>query len=72
MKEAYIVSAVRTPVGRFGGILRGVTDRFLASLVIREAVDRAGIFPAKVDEVVFAQQYRTGVLPPNMARPRGD
>jgi acetyl-CoA C-acetyltransferase len=69
MKEAVIVSAVRTPVGRFGGTLKDVTDWDISSLVIREAIARAGIKPEQVDEVVFSQQYRTGVLPANMARP---
>ena len=69
MKEPVILSAVRTPVGRLGGALLPVTDRALGGLVIREAISRAGITPDLVEEVVFAQQYRTGVLPPNMARP---
>lgn len=69
MNEAVIVSAVRTPVGRFGGTLKAVTDRAMASLVIKEAVARAGVEPDKVEEVIFSQQYRTGELPANMARP---
>ena len=69
MKEPVILSAVRTPVGRLGGALLPVTDRDLGGLVIREAISRAGTTPDLVEEVVFAQQYRTGVLPPNMARP---
>ncbi len=69
MKEAVILSAVRTPVGRFGGTLKDVTDRAMASLVIKEAVARAGVEPEQVEEVVFSQQYRTGELPANMARP---
>ena len=69
MRESFIVSAARTPVGRFGGALKGVTDRFLASLVIKEAMSRANTSPDQIDEVIFSQQYRTGVLPPNMARP---
>jgi len=69
MKEAVILSAVRTAVGRFGGTLRGVTDRELAAIVIREAISRVGVEPNQVDEVIFSQQFRTGVLPPNMARP---
>lgn len=69
MKEAVIVSTVRTPVGRFGGTLKDVTDRAMAALVIKEAMRRAGIEPSVVDEVVFSQQYRTGELPANMARP---
>ncbi len=69
MEQPVILSATRTPVGRFGGALSEVNDRSLASLVIKEAVTRAGIAPEHVEEVVFSQQYRTGVLPPNMARP---
>lgn len=68
MKETVIASAVRTPVGRFGGTLKDVTDRAMAALVIKEAIARAGIEPKDVDEVVFSQQYRTGELPANMAR----
>lgn len=69
MTSPVIVSAVRTPVGRFGGTLKAVTDRELGALVIKEAMKRAGVAPEEVEEVVFSQQYRTGVLPPNMARP---
>jgi len=71
MKQPVIVSAVRTAVGRFGGTLSAVTDRALAGLVIREAVQRAGVAPEQVEELIFSQQYRTGELPPNMARPVG-
>jgi acetyl-CoA C-acetyltransferase len=69
MNEPVIVSAARTAVGRFGGTLKGVTDRVLGALVIKAALERAGLEPGQVEEVVFAQQYRTGDLPPNMARP---
>jgi acetyl-CoA C-acetyltransferase len=69
LEQPVILSAVRTPVGRFGGTLSEVNDRTLASLVIREAMSRAAVSPDLIEEVVFSQQYRTGVLPPNMARP---
>ncbi len=69
MKQAVIVSAARTAVGRFGGTLSAVTDRALAGLVVKEAIKRAGIGPEAVEELIFSQQYRTGELPPNMARP---
>jgi acetyl-CoA C-acetyltransferase len=69
MREPVIISAVRTAVGRFGGTLRAVTDRMLGALVIKEAIARAGIHPGQIEELVFSQQYRTGELPPNMARP---
>jgi acetyl-CoA C-acetyltransferase len=69
MDDVVILGAVRTALGRFGGTLRGVTDRQLAALVIREALNRARVAPDQVEEVVFSQQYRTGDLPANMARP---
>ncbi|MBI5524121.1 MAG: acetyl-CoA C-acetyltransferase [Desulfarculus sp.] len=69
MKQPVILSAVRTAVGRFGGTLSAVTDRALAGLVVREAIARAGVAPEQVEELIFSQQYRTGELPPNMARP---
>ncbi|MBW2096389.1 MAG: acetyl-CoA C-acetyltransferase [Deltaproteobacteria bacterium] len=69
MTGSFIISAARTPVGRFGGTLKSVTDRSLASLVIGEAMNRAQVSPDQIEEVIFSQQYRTGVLPPNMARP---
>ncbi len=53
MKQAVILSAVRTPVGRFGGTLSQVTDRTLGALVIREAIARAGITPDQVEEARF-------------------
>jgi acetyl-CoA C-acetyltransferase len=69
MREAVILSAARTAVGRFGGTLKAVTDREIAGLVLKAAIQRAAIRPDQVEEVIFSQQYRTGVLPPNMARP---
>ena len=69
MKQAVILGAARTAVGKFGGALSSVTDRALAALVIKEAIARAGITPDQVEELVFSQQYKTGELPSNMARP---
>ena len=69
MQDAVIVSAVRTAVGKFGGSLLPVTERTMAALVIKEAMQRAKVDPSNVDEVAFACQFRTGVLPPNIARP---
>lgn len=54
MREAVIVSAVRTPIGRFRGSLAAVPAHSLGSLVVREAVRRAGIAPDSVDEVIFS------------------
>ena len=53
MTEAYIVDAVRTPVGRKGGGLAAVHPADLGAHAIRELVERTGIDPAAVDDVVF-------------------
>jgi acetyl-CoA C-acetyltransferase len=51
MKEVYIVSAVRTPMGSFGGALSTVPAPQLGATAIKAAVERAGISPDQVDEV---------------------
>ncbi|HKG04967.1 MAG TPA: acetyl-CoA C-acyltransferase [Pedobacter sp.] len=51
MKEVVIVSAVRTPIGSFGGVLSGFSATQLGAVAIRAAVSRAGISPADVQEV---------------------
>ncbi len=53
MSEAYIVDAVRTPVGRKGGGLAGVHPADLGAHAIRELMTRTGVDPAAVDDVVF-------------------
>ncbi len=53
MKEAYIVDAIRTPVGRRGGGLSEVHPADLGAHVLRELVARTGIDPVAVDDVVF-------------------
>ncbi len=68
MREVVIVSGVRTAIGRFGGSLKEVSDMDLGALVIREAIQRAGLTGDQVEEVVFASGYRTGELPINSAR----
>ena len=68
MREVVIVSGTRTPIGRFGGTLKDVSDMDVGALVIREALKRAGISGEQVDEVIFASGYRTGDLPINSAR----
>ena len=50
-KEVYIVSAVRTPIGSFGGILKDIPATKLGAIVIKSAVERAGIKPSDVQEV---------------------
>ena len=60
MNQPVIISAVRTPVGRYMGALRDVEAYDLASLVLNEAVKRAGLQPEQVDEVIMGQSYQNG------------
>ncbi len=60
MREAVIIGAVRTPVGRYMGALKEVPAYDLAVFVLNEVVKRAGISPADVDEVILGQSYQSG------------
>ena len=53
MKEVYIVSAVRTPLGSFGGKLSGLTAVELGSIAIKGALQKAGVDPSEVQEVMM-------------------
>ncbi len=53
MKEVYIVSAVRTPIGSFGGSLAGFTAVQLGSIAIKGALEKAGVSAEKVEEVLM-------------------
>lgn len=55
MREVVIVSGVRLPVGSFGGSLKNISAIDMGAMVVKEAVNRAGIEPAEVDEVVIGQ-----------------
>jgi 3-oxoadipyl-CoA thiolase len=68
MPEAVIVSAVRTPIGAHGGALAAVRPDDLAALVIAEAVHRAGIDPATLEEVYFGCANQAGEDNRNVAR----
>ena len=59
-KDVVIISAVRTPVGRYMGALRTVEAYDLAALVLSEVVGRIGLDPAAVDEVIMGQAYQNG------------
>jgi len=63
MKRAAIVSPLRTPVGAFGGALKTVPVEELGAAVARAVVERTGIDPARIDDVVFAQSYTNGETP---------
>src|SRR5881296_827665 len=61
MRESVIVSAVRTPTGKFLGALKGFTAPQLGALVVREAVRRAGIDPASVQECLMGNFVSAGL-----------
>ncbi len=63
MRRVAIVSPVRTAVGNFGGALRDVPAEELASTVIKETLDRSGLDPAKVDDVILGHGYPSGENP---------
>jgi 3-oxoadipyl-CoA thiolase len=71
MPEAVILSAVRTPIGALGGALAAVRPDDLAALVVAEAVKRAGIQPAEVEEVYLGCANQAGEDNRNVARMAG-
>ncbi len=68
MGEAFLIGGVRTPVGRYGGVLAGVRPDDLAALVVAEAVSRAGIDPELIDEVILGGANQAGEDNRNVAR----
>ena len=61
IKEAVIISAVRTPVGKFLGALKSFKATELGAIVVREAVKRAGVKPEDVDEVIMGCVIQAGL-----------
>lgn len=70
MRQVVIVSAVRTPIGNFGGGLRDISAAALGQVVAQEAMRRANLAPDRIDEVVFGCARQAGVGP-NVARQIG-
>src|SRR5262245_930327 len=68
MKEALIVSAVRTPVGRGGCVLAEVRPDDLASVAVRAAVERVSFDPARIDDVILGCTNQAGEDNRNVAR----
>src|SRR6186713_288635 len=68
LREAWIVEAVRTPIGRYGGALASVRPDDLAAAVLRGLVDRAGIDPALVEDVILGCANQAGEDNRNVAR----
>jgi acetyl-CoA C-acetyltransferase len=61
IKQAVVVSAVRTPVGKLLGALKGFKATDLGAIVVREAVKRAGVKPVDVDEVIMGCVIQAGL-----------
>src|SRR5215831_11892684 len=60
MRSVYILSAVRTPIGKYGGSLRDFSAPDLGVVAAQAALERAGIAPEEVDEVIFGQARQAG------------
>ena len=60
MRDVVIVSAARTPVGRYMGALKEIPAYDLAALILNAVVERAGISPDSIDEVIMGQSYQNG------------
>jgi len=69
MKDVYIVSAVRTPMGSFGGILSGIAAPSLGATAIKGALEKAGVSPSQVQEVFMGNvcQANLGQAPARQA-----
>src|SRR6476661_6045327 len=67
--EVYIISAVRTPIGSFGGVLKDVPATKLGAAAIKAAIEKAGIKPDQVDEVLMGSvmQANLGQAPARQA-----
>ncbi|MDH4071427.1 MAG: 3-oxoadipyl-CoA thiolase, partial [Ignavibacteria bacterium] len=66
--EAVIVDAVRTPVGRYGGVLRDIRPDDLGALVIAALVTRTGVDPSSIDDVMWGCANQAGEDNRNVGR----
>ncbi len=63
MKDAYIISPLRTPIGKFGGVLASLTAVDLAVKVIQSIVEKTGIDTSTLDDVIIAQSFASSEAP---------
>lgn len=68
MPEAFVLDAIRTPIGRYGGALAAHRPDDLAALVVGDVVRRSGIDPERIDEVIFGAANQAGEDNRNVAR----
>jgi 3-oxoadipyl-CoA thiolase len=71
MTDAVILDALRTPIGRYGGVLAGVRPDDLAAHVVRAAVERNGLAPDSIDEIYMGCANQAGEDNRNVARMAG-
>src|SRR5438445_11492502 len=67
-REAYICAALRTPVGKHGGALAGVRADDLAAIPIKAVVERPGVDPRSIDDVILGCTHQAGEDNRNVAR----
>lgn len=70
MKDLYVVNCCRTAIGAFGGSLKNTPAADLGAIVVKEAMNRAGVKPEQVDELMFGCILTSG-LGQNVARQVG-
>ena len=68
MRDVYILSAARTPIGKFGGALSTTPATDLGGVAIRAAVERAGVAPERIDEAIIGRCCRQEPARPRHAR----
>ena len=62
-RRAAIVAPLRSPIGRFGGVFRDLPVEELGAIVVRALIEKTGIDPALIEDVVFAQSYANSETP---------
>ncbi|WP_301546790.1 acetyl-CoA C-acetyltransferase [Gordonia sp. X0973] len=63
LRRAALVAPLRTPVGTFGGALKDLPVEDLGATIVRAVVERSGVEPDRIDDVVFAQSYANSEVP---------
>ena len=66
--STYIIDAIRTPIGNFGGTLKDIRTDDLGAIPIKELIKRTGIDPSKIDDVILGCANQAGEDNRNIAR----
>src|SRR5438876_7194973 len=67
-RDVVVIDAVRTPIGRYGGVLANVRPDDLAAIVITSIVERTGVAPQQIEDVFFGAANQAGEDNRNVAR----